>query len=141
MMALKQIKIREAVYKQLDSFKRDDESYSIAIQNLIDENERLKARNDELKSDKETLMKIAMKTEDSIAFPNMSHYIYFVLPQVLKDDYSDDEKMDYLKMYLRPLLDNDSDEVLRWIDDFKGEYDFYHGLIGDLESWIKNNYK
>ena len=72
MMALKQIKIREAVYKQLDSFKRDDESYSIAIQNLIDENKRLKAKNDELREDNDKLMVIGINNMNEIYFEKVN---------------------------------------------------------------------
>ena len=91
MMALKQIKIRYSVYEQLDNLKRDDESYSIAIQNLIDENKQLKSMNDELRQDKDKLMKIVMKTDDSIALINVYHKAFFGIIEVLRMKEDSDE--------------------------------------------------
>lgn len=141
MMALKQIKIREAVYKQLDSFKRDDESYSIAIQNIIDENARLKARNLELREDNDKLMRIAMKTEDSIAFPNINHSTIFAIIEVLKSDYSDEDKINCLKIYLRPNLEENPLAVKSCIDSFIQEHDDYAPLLDKVSSWIQEDFE
>ena len=60
------IKVTENVKKQLDEMKLESESYNVLIQRLMRENQ-------ELRQDKDTLMKIAMKTPDSIAFPQIAH--------------------------------------------------------------------
>ena len=140
-MALKQIKIREGVYEQLKDYMRDDESYSIAIQNLIDENQRLQARNDELREDNDRLMRIAMKTEDSIAFPNINHSTIFAIIEVLKSDYSDEDKINCLKIYLRPNLDENPHAVKSCIDSFIQEHNDYAPILDKVSSWIQEAYE
>ena len=140
-MALKQIKIRQGVYEQLNSLKRDDESYSIAIQNLIDENKNLKARNDELRTDNDKLMRIAMKTEDSIAFPNINHSTIFAIIEVLKSDYSDEDKINCLRIYLRPNLEENPQAVKSCIDSFIQEHDDYAPILEKLLSWINETFE
>ena len=72
-------------------------SYTDVVQGLLDENDRMQERIVELKQDKEMLMKIAMRTQDSIVFPNIAHYTYFALIEVLKDkELNDVEKVNYL---------------------------------------------
>lgn len=141
MMALKQIKIRYSVYEQLDNLKRDDESYSIAIQNLIDENKQLKSMNDELRQDKDKLMKIVMKTDDSIALINVYHKAFFGIIEVLrmKED-SDEDKLDYLKTYLRPSLEENPPIVLSCIELIKKEHEDYAPILDDFHEWIINTF-
>lgn len=140
-MALKQIKIREGVYEQLKEYMRDDESYSIAIQNLIDENQSLKARNLELREDNDRLMRIAMKTEDSIAFPNINHSTIFAIIEVLKSDYSDEDKLNCLKIYLRPNLEENPSSVKSCIDSFIQEHEDSSEILGELLSWINETFE
>ena len=139
-MTLKQIKIKESVYNQLNSMKDEDDSFSNVLQRLLDENKLLKERNVELKQDKEKLMKIAMKTPDSMAFPRIAHYVIFAIIEVLKDNSSDEKKIENLKMYLKPSLERDPDEVLRHIEDFKQDYNVSSNVLNELSSWIKETY-
>ena len=127
------IKVTENVKKQLDEMKLENESYNVLIQRLMRENK-------ELRQDKDTLMKIAMKTPDSIAFPQIAHYVYFALSEVLKDGTSDDEKLSNLKVYLKPSLDKDFAQVLSSIDMFKLEYNVGNDVLRDLSSWIRDTY-
>ena len=127
------IKVTENVKKQLDKMKLESESYNVLIQRLMRENK-------ELRQDKDTLMKIAMKTPDSIAFPQIAHYVYFALSEVLKDGTSDEEKLSNLKVYLKPSLDKDFAQVLSSIDMFKLEYNVGNDVLRDLSSWIRDTY-
>ena len=86
-------------------------------------------------------MKIAMKTEDSIAFPNINHSVHFALSQVLGDDIaSDSEKLSALKIYLRPSIDEDVHAVLFNINEFKSENPSYTDVLDNLTSWINDLY-
>jgi hypothetical protein len=129
------IKVSDKVKADLDSIRLDKESYNIAIQRLIRENQSLRY-------DKDCLMKIAMKTEDSIAFPNVNHSVHFALSQVLGDGIaSDDEKLSALKIYLRPSLDEDCNAVLTIIDEFKSENRIGVQVLDDLTAWIRESYQ
>ena len=134
MSGLKTIKVSDKVKAELDSILLDKETYNLAIQRLLRENQSLR-------HDKDCLMKIAMQTEDSIAFPKISHSVYFALSQVLGDEVSSDsEKLSALKIYLRPSLDKDSNAVLENINDFKTETEVDTDVLEDLSSWIRESY-
>ena len=120
---------------------RDDESYSIAIQNLIDENKNLQARNLELRQDNDRLMKIAMQTEDSIAFPTINHSTIFAILEVMQSDYSDEDKIDCLKIYLRPNLEENPSSVKSCIDSFIQEHDENSPILEELLSWINETFE
>ena len=142
-----------------DNKKSPDEQYkrikeglnyiSLQMEILRNENKELRANNkelkkriEELKQDKEVLMKIAMKTPDSIAFPQIAHYVNFALIEVLKDnDSSAEDKLSNLKTYLKPSLDKDIHEVLHYIEEFKQDNNQYEPILNDLLSWIKYSYK
>ena len=134
MSDLKTIKVSDKVKAELDSIRLDKETYNLAIQRLIRENKSLRY-------DKDCLMKIAMQTEDSIAFPNINHSITFALSQVLGDSIaSDGEKLSALKIYLRPSLDEDFNAVLENIDEFKSNNPIDNNVLDDLSAWIKESY-
>lgn len=133
-MTLKTIKVSDKVKAELDTIRLDKETYNLAIQRLLRENQSLR-------HDKDCLMKIAMKTEDSIAFPNVNHSVFFALSKVLGDEIaSDDEKLSALKIYLRPSLDEDVNAVLENIDEFKSEYPIDTDVLDNLASWIRESY-
>ena len=134
-MSLKQIKVDDEVVNELDSLKFKNESYNILIKRILKEFKSLK-------EDKEMLMKIAMKTDDSLALPNINHNVFFAVTQVLKDtSYSDDEKFGYLKIYLRPSLEDDSDAVLSMLESIKNDYDIESPILDKVISWIHETYQ
>ena len=134
-MSLKQIKVDDEVVKELDSLKFKNESYNILIKRILKEFKSLK-------EDKKMLMKIAMKTDDSLALPNINHKVFFAVTQVLKDtSYSDDEKFGYLKIYLRPSLEDDSDAVLSMLESIKNDYDIESPILDKVISWIHETYQ
>lgn len=57
-MSLKNIKVTEDVKKQLDDYALDKETYNVTIQRLVNENNLLQARCEELKQDKEMLINL-----------------------------------------------------------------------------------
>ena len=129
------IKVTENVKRELDEMKLESESYNVLLQRLMRENK-------ELRQDKDTLMKIAMKTPDSIAFPQIAHYVMFSLMQVLKDDsYNDEEKLNCLRVYLRPQIEQDPDEVISCINEFKEDFKVKPDVLNALVSWIEQEYK
>ena len=143
-MPMKQIKISEKVYDELKSLMLDRETFNIAIQRLINDNKSLK-------EDKIMLMKIAMQTDDSIAFPSINHSSFFAIMQTLKEtSYSKYEKLGYLKIYLRKDLDIDYNAVLEVIKDIKDNYQIgqnkeeinvNNNILDKLMLWIEENYQ
>lgn len=73
----KQVRLNPDVRELLDAYKMDGESYSIAIGRLFKEN-------DILRESQNILLKMAMKTPDSIALPSMTHRIYFLIMHMIK---------------------------------------------------------
>ena len=128
------IKVTENVKRELDEMKLESESYNVLLQRLMRENK-------ELRQDKDTLMKIAMKTPDSIAFPNVTHSTYFALIQVLKDnDSSPIDKLNALKVYLKPSLEINPKEVLRAVNSFSDEFEEHKDFLINLIMWIEKQY-
>ena len=128
------IKVTESVKKQLDEMKLEGETYNVLIQRLMRENKALQ-------DDKHTLMKIAMKTPDSIALPTISHTTYFALTRVLLDNAtSDEDKLSHLKSYLHGAMSQDPDEVLRNVCEFQREFDMLgNNVLDKLVVWIASN--
>lgn len=56
---IKSIRIKRGVWERLDERKRPDDSYTDVIKAVLDENEMLKARVEELQKDKDDLVEIA----------------------------------------------------------------------------------
>ena len=63
---LKQIRIKRSVCDRLDKRKDKDDSYTDVIEDLLDENERLKERVEELKQDKENLFELQTLTRANL---------------------------------------------------------------------------
>ena len=139
----------EEIRKDYQKTMRQLDHISFELSRLHDENRSLKNENkelkkqiEELKQDKDNLMKIAMKTPDSIAFPQMAHHIYFALTEVLNDaSSSDEEKLTNLKTYLTPSLDKDTYQALYYVEEFQKEYTSFDSILNELVSWIKFAYK
>lgn len=63
---LKQIRIKQSVCARLDERKGEDDSYTDVIKALLDENERLKARCQELENDKQVFTRLAMSNPRNV---------------------------------------------------------------------------
>ena len=138
---LKQIRIKRSVCDRLDNHKDKDDSYTDVIKALLDENKMLKEYVEELKADKHVLMKIAMQTPDSIALPNLSHKVFFALMEVLKlKDIDVEDKILYMRIYLKDELKARPLDVLNEIEEFKQEYDPSNEFLNELISYIKDKY-
>ena len=57
---LKQIRIKRSVCDRLDNHKGKDDSYTDVVKALLDENERLTSRCEELQKDKQMLVRLAL---------------------------------------------------------------------------------
>ena len=135
MAEYKQIRLNPDVRGLLDDYKMNGESYSIAIGRLFKENKLLSESNDKL-------MKMAMKTEDSIALPEISHKTIFAIMEVLKmEGKSDEEKIDCLKIYLRPSLEENASSVFSCIASFKEDYPRQSAILEELSSWIEDQFE
>lgn len=128
------IKVDDNVKKALDDIAFEGESYNVTIQRILYENQSLK-------EDKAMLMKIAMKTDDSLALSNINNKVFFAVTQVLKDTtYSDDEKLGYLKIYLRPSLEDNAYAVFSMLESIKNDYDIESPILDNVISWIDETY-
>ena len=65
-MSLKNIKVTESVKTQLDEYAFEKETYNVTLQRLINENNLLLARCEELKQDKELLINIRESKNDRV---------------------------------------------------------------------------
>jgi len=135
MAEFKQVRLNPEVRGLLDDYKMEGESYSIAIGRLFKENNLLKESHDKL-------MKMAMRTEDSIALPEVSHKTIFAVMEVLNmDGKSDAEKIDCLKIYLRPSLEENPSGVFESIQSFKADFPECSSILETLSSWIEETYQ
>ena len=138
---LKQIRIKQSVCARLDERKSKDDSYTDVIKALLDENTRLNEYVEELKQDKHMLMKIAMRTPDSIALPNLAHKVFFAVTETMKlKDVDVEDKILYVRIYLKDELKTNPREVLNEIEEFKQEYDPSNEFLNDLSKYIRDHY-
>ena len=114
------IKITNAVKDKLLNLKIDNESYSVIIANLLEENERLKEDVAYLKEEKKDLYKLALKTSDSVALINNVHKATYFIVKVIEDKTLDNaEQLRQLKEYLSEMLASDKDSVIATIKNLK----------------------
>ena len=134
MAEFKQVRLNPEVRGLLDDYKMNGESYSIAIARLFRENAILKESQDRL-------MKIAMRFPDAMSLPEVSHRTYFAVFEVLNmDGKSDADKVDYLKIYLRPSLEENARCVLSCLASIKEEHEEFSSILDDLHDWIINTF-
>lgn len=107
------MRITNNVKSKLEDMKIDNESLSVVIARLIEDNKKLR-------EDKDILYKIALRTSNSIAFPNNIHRATFVLTRCLFDSgISENKKLDDMKKYLSEMLSSDPISVIDSIDNLK----------------------
>ena len=111
------------------------------IINLKTENEKLKKENEELRRKNDKFFRMLMKTEDSTALPNVYHRAFFGITEILSMDRdSDEEKLDYLKICLRPSIEENPRIVLSCIASIKEELDEDSFILEDFHEWILNTF-
>lgn len=129
------IKITQATKTQLDNLKFEKEAYNTIIQRLIKENE-------ELKADKDHLLKIAVNSTSVNTFPEVKRTSKFTVLSILSDDgLNDNEKLNCLRIFLKPDLETNTSEVLTGISEIESNFNFTSNVLGELKTWISENYQ
>ena len=132
----------EKIQKSLDNIEIKMSDLRFENARLKSENEKLIIENRRLKDKIEKVMKMTMKTDDSIALPTINHSVIFAVMEILEmDDKSDEEKFKSLKIYLRPSLEENPSQVYSIINGFKEDYDESSPILDKLSSWIKEDYE
>ena len=133
-MTMKQIKVSEGVKSLLDSIKLENESYNLAIQRLLIENERLSY-------DKDVLVKLLLKETKIEAPLTLEHkYVPFIELILFDYDIPDDEKLNSLKKYFSKAEDVDKELLLNCILITKESSSITSGVLIDFERWVNEEY-
>ena len=139
------IKITNAVKDKLLNLKIDNESYSVIIANLLEENERLKEDVVYLKEEKKDLYKLALKTSDSVALINNVHKATYFIVKVIEDKTLDNaEQLRQLKEYLSEMLASDKDSVIATIKNLKEMLELEEAdvpeVLVEFENYVQEKY-
>lgn len=139
------IKITNAVNDKLLNLKIDNESYSVIIANLLEENERLKEDVAYLKEEKKDLYKLALKTSDSVALINNVHKATYFIVKVIEDKTLDNaEQLRQLKEYLSEMLASDKDSVIATIKNLKEMLELEEAdvpeVLVEFENYVQEKY-
>ena len=139
------IKITNAVKDKLLNLKIDNESYSVIIANLLEENERLKEDVAYLKEEKKDLYKLGLKTSDSVALINNVHKATYFIVKVIEDKTLDNaEQLRQLKEYLSEMLASDKDSVIATIKNLKEMLELEEAdvpeVLVEFENYVQEKY-
>ena len=139
------IRIKNDLRKELDSYKTENETYTVIITNLIKENSKLKSDVEYLKEDKVKLYQLALATSDSVALVNNVHKITYFISLVVNDvSLTEEEKLQQLKTYLKEMLESNPEDVVATIDNIKvmlaSEETSVPEVLLTFEDYIKENY-
>ena len=139
------IRIKNDLRKELDSYKTENETYTVIITNLIKENSKLKSDVEYLKEDKVKLYQLALATSDSVALVNNVHKITYFISLVVNDvSLTEEEKLQQLKTYLKEMLEINPEDVVATIDNIKdmlaSEETSVPEVLLTFEDYIKENY-
>ena len=131
------IRIYKSTKDELKNLKFGNEGDAVVLQRVLNENK-------ELRKDKEMLYKIALKTSDSIAFPNKIHRATFVITKIVYDSgLNDKEKFESLKTYLAEMLINDSSSITATIENIKdmlnADGEPIPNILLEFESYVNEN--
>lgn len=114
------IRVKSTLRTKLDSFKVENESYSVVIANLISENERLNKDVEYLKEEKKDLFKLALRTSDSVALVNNVHKATYFISKVVSDrTLTDKDQLKLMEEYLSEMLATDKTSVVITLNNFK----------------------
>ena len=137
------IRIRSSLRTELDSHKVENESYSVVITNLINENARLKEDVEYLKEEKKDLFKLALRTSDSVALVNNVHKATYFIVKVISDrTLEPEEQLKLLEEYLSEMLASDKASVIATIDNLKDmlatEEEAVPEVLVEFEEYVLN---
>lgn len=114
------IRISIDLKEELDNLMQPSENYTNLIYRLLKEIKDLEKINENLKYDKDQLYKIALRTSDSVAFPNNLHRATYVITRVIEDgSINDAQKLEDLKTYLSEMLEDAPDDIIATIGNLK----------------------
>ena len=114
------IRVKSSVRTKLDSFKVENESYSVVLTNLINENDRLKKDVEYLKEEKKDLFKLALGTSNSVALVNNVHKATYFISKVVSDrTLTSEEQLSLLEEYLSEMLAEDKTSVVIALNNFR----------------------
>lgn len=133
-MDMTTVKITQKTKSQLDNLKFEKEAYNTVIQRLIKENE-------ELRQDKNYLLQIAVNSTNVNTFPEVKRTIKYTVLSVISDDtLNDNEKLNALRVFLKPDLETNTQEVLTGINEIESNFKLNSNVLPELVTWIKENY-
>lgn len=111
------------------------------MEEMMAEIDKLRKENDELRRKNAKLLKMVMKTEDAIALPDVHHRAFFGIMEILSMDIdSAGDKLDNLKIYLRPCIEENPRIVLSIVSSIKEEHEEYSSILKDFHEWILNSF-
>ena len=115
------------------------EKINKSLDNIEKKMNEKQMRINELEKDKDTMLKIIAGTDDAIALINVKHKAAFIITQVLKEIISDGSKLSRLMTYLKPLIEENKNDVLDSINMLKTDIE-NKDVLNDLTSWINEHY-
>ena len=139
------IRIKNNLRKTLDSYKIENETYSVVIFNLIKENERLKEDVAYLKEEKKDLYKIVLSTSDSVALIDYIYKATYFITKVLNDNtLTEEEQLQDLKTYLKEMLESYPYDVKATIKNLKEMLELEKVDVPEVlikfEKYVEENY-
>ena len=129
------IKVTQSVKQQLDSYRFEKEAYNTVIQRLLNENE-------ELRKDKTNLLKIAVNSNNVNTFPDIRRTSKYTVLSIISDDnLTDNEKLNCLRVFLKPDLETNTSTVLAGISEIESNFTVNGTVLEELKIWISENYQ
>ena len=131
------IRIYSSTKDELKKLKFGNEGDAVVLQRVLNENK-------ELRKDKAMLYKIALKTSDSVAFPNNIHRATFVITKIVYDvGLNDEAKIETLKTHLAEMLKDDPTSISATIENIKdmlnADGEPIPNILLEFESYVNEN--
>ena len=131
------IRVFASTKDELKKLKFGNEGDAVVLQRVLNENK-------ELRKDKAMLYKIALKTSDSMAFPNNIHRATFVITKVVYDvGLTDEAKFETLKTNLSEMIINDPTSISATIENIKemlkADGEPIPQILLEFESYVNEN--
>lgn len=121
----------------IERYQRMMEDMNAELEESRKEILMLQMTNRQLMESNDRLMMMAMKSDDSISLIDVSHRTYFAFSEVRMMDWLPDaDKINLLKRYLLPCIEENPRIVLSCIDSIKKESEDDSSIYDDLTDWI-----